>query len=108
MSYYTKHIMWENQKQTVIYAPASIDFDTLTSFDDAFALIPKHEYDRILKETPYNLSPIERTLYLFHKIPSYHRISEDLARRLFRDEPHLPGSTGYPDDWANENYNSPL
>ena len=108
MSYYAKHIMWENQAQTIIYAPAGINFSTFMTFSDAFALIPKHEYDKIIKEMPYNLAPLLRTLHLFNKIPTYHRISEDLARRLFRDEPHLPGSTGYPDDWANENYNSPL
>ena len=41
MSYYAKHIMWENQAQTIIYAPAGINFFHLHDIQRRICLDPK-------------------------------------------------------------------
>ena len=91
MNRHTKHIFHNGEEHVVIY-------NNFYRFGQPrlrkYFMVPRYEY-----QTKY-ADP-------YVKIPPLYAINRDIAKSLF-DLPHLPGTTGYPDDWANANYNNPL
>ena len=94
MIMHTKKVMYMGQPHIAMFIPRQLGESKPT-----YAAIPLHEWDNL---------EIHHPKFILRTVPKYCAISRALATEIFRNYPHLPGSTPYDDDWANENYRSPL